>query len=349
MNEILRAILFLPSQSSTIAREVDQLHYFVIGSTFAGAVLVTLIGGWFLFRYRRGARWTGGPRNTSKVRRIEVTVWVGIFGLFILFWIIGARQFMRIRVPPEGAMEIYVTGKQWMWSASYPGGGGSNGNVVVPVGRPIKLILTSRDVIHSFFVPEFRIKQDLVPGRYTTAWFEATQAGTYPILCTEYCGAGHSTMRGTLIALSPPDYERWLRGPRVEAGPWAQTIASPTRPLESALGPAIELARLGQAAAAEYGCLKCHTLDGTPHIGPTWAGLYRSMVPLEQGGEVRADEAYLTESMMDPLAKMHRGFSSVMPSYQGRIHPPEVAAILELIRALSPVPEAPPAPAGGKP
>jgi cytochrome c oxidase subunit II len=348
MNEILRTLLFLPSQSSTMAREIDRLHYFVIGSTFAGALLVTVVGGWFLFRYRRAAHWTGTPRDATRVRRIEATVLAGIFALFILFWVIGARQFVRLRVAPENAMEIYVTAKQWMWSASYPAGGGSTGDIIVPVGRPIKLIMTSRDVIHSFYVPEFRINQDVIPGRYTTLWFELTEAGTYPILCTEYCGTGHSTMRGTLIALAPVDYEKWLRGPRIEAGLWAQPIAPPSSPLGSALGPEIALAQLGQTAAAVHGCFRCHTIDGTPHLGPTWAGLYRSVVPLEGGAEVTADEAYLTESIMDPGAKIHRSFQLLMPSYRGQISPPEMAAILELIRSLSQIPP-PPAPAGENP
>jgi cytochrome c oxidase subunit 2 len=348
MNEILRTLLFLPSQSSTVARDIDELHYLVIGSTLAGALLVTLVGGWFLFRYRRGTHWIPRRRDSRQARRLEATALFGIFGLFILFWVIGTRQYVWLRVAPEHAMEIYVTAKQWMWNATYPGGGGSAGDIIVPIGRPIKLILTSRDVIHSFYVPEFRIKQDVIPGRYTTAWFEVTEAGTYPILCTEYCGTGHSRMRGTLIALTPIDYEKWLRGPRAEAGLWAQTIAPPSGPLGSALGQAVDLAQLGQSAAAQYGCFKCHTTDGSPHLGPTWAGMYRSLVPLEQGAEVTADEAYITESIMDPGAKMHRGFQLLMPSYRGQISPPEMAAILELIRSLSQIPQEP-APAGGKP
>src|SRR5262249_39321180 len=159
------------------------------------------------------------------------TAVLGLFGLFILFWVIGARQFVRLRVAPENAMEVYVTAKQWMWIATYPSGGGSTGDIVVPVGKPIKLIMTSRDVIHSFYVPEFRVKQDVIPGRFTTAWFEVTEAGVYSILCAEYCGTGHSTMRGNLIALAPVDYEKWLRGPRMEAGVWAGAILPPSSPL----------------------------------------------------------------------------------------------------------------------
>src|SRR5262249_31321508 len=153
----------------------------------------------------------------------------------------------------------------------------------VPAGRPVKLIMTSRDVIHSFYVPDFRVKQDVVPGRYTTAWFEANAPGAYEILCAEYCGQGHSTMRCPVVALSPADYERWLGG----AAPAQQR----------------SLLRTGERVAADQGCLRCHTLDGTPHIGPTWAGLYGAVVPLEGGGEVKADEAYITESMMDPAVK----------------------------------------------
>jgi len=251
---------------------------------------------------------------------------VFLFGLFLTFWYVGANQYINMRIAPEGAMEVYVTGKQWMWKFAYTQGQNAVSTLYVPARRPVKLIFTSRDVIHSFYVPEFRIKQDVVPSRYTTAWFEATEPGTYPILCTEYCGTDHSRMRGEVIALEPRDFERWLGG-------------EPTQRPELARGeqgapPEDTLVRRGEIAAAQSGCLRCHTTDGLPHIGPTWAGMYGSMAPLERGGEALVDEAYITESMMDPEAKIHRGFARVMPSFLGRISPAETAAIIEFIKSL---------------
>ncbi|MDI1480963.1 cytochrome c oxidase subunit II [Polyangium sp. y55x31] len=337
MNDLLRTILFLPRQASTIAEAIDKLHYFVIIMTMGGALLVTLIGGWFLFRYRRTAVQKDPSRRmlgTTPAIWLEAVVVLGLFGMFIMWWVIGFWQFMAIRVPPENALEIYVTGKQWMWKFAYPQGANSISTLYVPAGRPVKLILTSRDVIHSFFVPDFRLKEDVVPGRLTTLWFEVKEPGRHDIFCTEYCGVSHSTMRGEIIALSPEEYERWQQGkspgPAV-AGPLdlRPSVVTEYEPPEP-----VNMVRQGERAAAEQGCLRCHTLDGTPHLGPTWAGLYGSTVPLEDGSRVKVDEAYITESMMDPLARIHAGYQRIMPSYLGLIRPADTSAIIELMKSL---------------
>jgi cytochrome c oxidase subunit 2 len=189
----------------------------------------------------------------------------------------------------------------------------------VPVGRPVKLVMTSRDVIHSFWVAEFRVKQDVVPGRMMLTWFEATRPGTYDILCAEYCGPYHSTMRGRVIALPPEDFDDWQR---------QQLESVPPDQRES-------LALQGERVAGERGCLRCHTVDGTPHLAPSWAGLYHSHIPLVDGRTVLVDDAYLTESMMDPLAKVRRGFTPIMPSYLGQLSASETAALVEYIRTLA--------------
>jgi cytochrome c oxidase subunit 2 len=375
VNEILRRFLFLPPQASTIAYDLDLLHYFVILTTMAGATLVTLIGGYFVIRYRRRSADVRAANPDAMARPhpiYEVGALVTLMVLFLTWWVIGLGQFMRIRVAPPGAMSIYVTAKQWMWKFGYPEGARSISTLVVPTGRPVKLVMTSRDVIHSFFVPDFRVKEDVIPGRYTTLWFEVKAPGTYPILCSQYCGAGHSMMRGEVVALSPEDYARWLGGDLPVPGTRARDSA--LRATDSAL-PAppgetpslglypreeprdVSMVKQGERVAAEQGCLRCHTLDGTPHIGPTWAGLYGAEVPLEGGGTVVADEAYLTESIMDPKVKIHRGYPAVMPSYLGRLQAPDTAAIVELIKSLkgavagprSPLPAAPLPPLPGPP
>ena len=341
MNELLRKLLFLPEQGSTIAREVDTLHYFVIGVTMAGAAAVTLVGAYFLARYRRGRYGHGEDEYGASALSqpsilplwVEIGVIGGLLGLFLLMWWLGFRQFVQLRVPPEDAQDVYVVGKKWMWEFAHPEGGGSVGVLTVPAQKPIRLLITSRDVIHSFYVPDFRIKMDAVPGRYTTAWFEAAQPGAYEILCTEYCGAGHSTMRGTVVALGPEDYERWLEGTR-EPAIAALDYRPPAVVGEHAPREALDLAEVGRVKAAEHGCLRCHTLDGTPHIGPSWKGSYGQMVQLNDGTRVRADEAYLTESMMDPRRKIRAGFTPVMPPYHGVLPPADVAALVELIKSL---------------
>ncbi len=339
MNEILRRLLFLPPQSSTFARPLDWLHYFVILTTMAGAVLVTLAGGYFVIRYRRrlGETSTANPHAAARPHfTFKIGALVGLAVLFLVWWVIGVRQYVIMRVAPADTLDVYVTAKKWMWKFAYPQGGRSIARLYVPVNRPIKLIFTSRDVIHSFYVPDFRVKQDAVPGRYTTLWFQALSTGRHPVLCAEYCGTGHSMMRAEVVVLSAEDYDRWLAGeepprlapsgPRYEEPQLGLTDAAPAEPLS--------LVRQGERVAAESGCLRCHTLDGSPHLGPTWAGLYRSMVPLADGTEVVADEAYITESIMDPAVKMHRGYPPLMPSYLGKLPAGDVAAIVELIKSL---------------
>ncbi len=252
----------------------------------------------------------------------------------MIWWWIGFRQFVELRVAPAGALTIYVSAKQWMWQFAYPNGGRSLTALYVPAGRPIQLVLTSRDVIHSYFVPDFRIKQDAVPGRYTTVWFEAPNPGRHQILCTQFCGAGHSTMRGEVVVLSPADYGRWLQGTPQHSPLAGPTDIEPTTVDQLLPTESINLVTLGERIAAQVGCFRCHSSDGTAHIGPTWAGLYRAKIPLQPHGDIVADEAYLTESMMEPGVKVRRGYPDLMPSFQGRLRPPEVAALVEYIKSV---------------
>ncbi|HXU61733.1 MAG TPA: cytochrome c oxidase subunit II [Polyangia bacterium] len=360
INEFLRRILFLPPQASTVARGIDWLHYFVISVTMAGATGITLTGAWLLIRYRaRGPLRREDPTAKPPVWA-EVMIVAGLLSLFCLWWVLGFAQYVRLQVSPPDALTVYVTGKQWMWKFAYPDGAHTISTLVVPTGRPVRLLLTSRDVIHSFYVPDFRIKQDAVPGRYTTTWFQVKQPGTHLVMCAEYCGLQHSQMRAQVIALSPEDYARWVGAahrnaetdtPHLVADGDEGTVEEPPGlagprndpPIsveEFPRAQAVDLVALGRTTAADLGCLRCHSLDGTAFIGPSWAGLYRSFVPLREGGPVLADEAYLTESMMDPTAKLHAGYQPVMPTYQGRLSPGQTAAILELIKSLRTPPPA---------
>ncbi len=341
MNELMRQLLFLPLQRSTLAAEIDHLHYFVITVTMIGAAAVTLVGGYYLVRYRARATSIEGaedaPRRHSRPipLPIELGVVSGLLGLFLFWWYLGFAQYMRLRVPPANTLDVYVTAKQWMWTFSYGDGSGSSGTLYVPARVPVKLVLTSRDVIHSFWVPEFRVKQDVIPGRFTTLWFEATEPGTYEIMCTEYCGMAHSAMRGLVVVMEP---DRWQGGAPDDAAQEQLLVRShDARPSDR--DPAASgLVELGARASSAYGCLRCHTIDGTPHIGPTWAGLDGALIPLERAEAVRADEGYLTASMMDPNAQIHLGYQPVMPSYFGVLPATEAAAIVAYIKSLRGVP-----------
>jgi cytochrome c oxidase subunit 2 len=314
VNQLLRTALDLPPQASTVARGLDTLHYIVISSAIAGAVVITLLIAYFLARYRELP--AGVPDERPRPPggdhwRLEVALAVPTLALFLVYWVIGFHQYLGMRTTPPNALRIYVVAKQWMWEFAYPDGMTSEDELRVPVGQPIELVLTSRDVIHSFFVPAFRLKQDVVPGRMTTLSFQSDQPGEYDLLCAEFCGAGHSRMRGRILVVAPADYARWAAG-----------------------GGATSLAEAGLRIAGEHGCLRCHTVDGTRHIGPTWLHLYGAPVRLNTGAIAIADDAYLTESMMDPGVQLVLGYPPVMPSYQGQLSGPEAGAIVEYIRSL---------------
>ncbi len=322
MNDLLRHLLNLPRQGSSVARSIDQLHYVVILSTIAGAAIAAAFGAIFLLRYRRRTKAIPLTPHVVAPRWLEAFVIIGLLALFCGWWVIGFAQYRGLQSAPPDAIPIYVTAKQWMWEFAYPDGPTSANVLTVPVGRPVKLIMTSRDVIHSFYVPDFRIKQDVVPGRTMTTWFQAIEPGTSEILCSQYCGTRHSLMRAQVVALDPDDYARWLAAAH---GPLA---------LPGAKGDGEGLAAHGHAVAAARGCLRCHSVDGSPFIGPTWANAFGRQRPTADGRQVLVDEAYLTESMMDPRAVIAAGFQPVMPSYQGLLTPEETSALLEYIRSL---------------
>jgi cytochrome c oxidase subunit II len=341
MNELMRRLLFLPEQASAYAREVDALHYFVITVTILGAAGVFLAAIYFFVRYRRRSDTDLTPEVKPRVVHEVLFVTVPL-GLFLLWFAIGYPQYMRLATPPPDAMDVYVQGKKWMWKFAYPDGPSSIDALRVPAGRPVRLLITSRDVIHSFFVPALRIKMDALPGRYTQTWFLSDRPGRYEIFCTEYCGVGHSAMLGELIVMPPAEFDAWLEQQR--SGIHQAQDAAPA-PGERIMASS-NVVEEGRRVAAEQGCLKCHSVDGTRHIGPTWTDLYMRQGKLTNGKLVVADEAYLTRSMMDPGGEIVAGFQNVMPTYQGRMSPPQVAAIVEYIKSLR-TPAVRPGPAEG--
>ncbi|HET8540383.1 MAG TPA: cytochrome c oxidase subunit II [Anaeromyxobacter sp.] len=329
MNDLLRRILFLPPQASEYARQVDALHYFVILTTMVGAAGVFAAALYFFVRYRRRSDSDVTPHVAPRFVH-ELLFVGGPLALFVLWFAIGYPQYVRLSLPPKDAMDVYVQGKQWMWKFAYPGGPNAIDTLRVPAGRPVRLLITSRDVIHSFFVPALRVKQDALPGRYTQTWFTADRPGRYEIFCTEYCGLSHSSMLGQLVVMPPAEFDQWIAEQR--RGLEVAQDSTP-RPGERVL-PASSLVDEGRRVAAEQGCLKCHSVDGTRHVGPTWSDLYGRDERLATGKTVQADEAYLTKSMMDPAADVVAGYQNVMPTYQGRLSPPEAAAIVEFIKSL---------------
>jgi cytochrome c oxidase subunit 2 len=328
MNELMRKLLFLPEQGSAYAQQVDRLHYFVITMTMLGFAGVAAALIWFIIRYRRRQEGESTPHVEPRTLH-EVVFVAGPLALFLLWFAIGYPLFVRLQTPPKEAMDVYVMGKKWMWKFSYAGGPNGADTLHVPAGRPVRLLITSRDVIHSFYLPAFRLKADAVPGRYTQTWFQADTPGRYEIFCAEFCGVGHSAMLGELVVMAPEKFDEWLGEARR-----SQAVAAAQDSVQQDPNPVATLTEQGRKLSVEYGCFKCHSVDGTRHIGPSWLDLYRRREPLEDGSVAVADEGYLTESMMDPRAKVVRGFQPVMPTYQGRIPGPEIAAIVEFIKSL---------------
>jgi cytochrome c oxidase subunit 2 len=217
-----------------------------------------------------------------------------------------------MRTPPRDAAEIYVVGKQWMWKLQHVEGQREINELHVPVDRDIKLIMTSQDVIHSFFVPEFRLKQDVIPGRYTTLWFRATRPGTYHLFCSQYCGTQHSGMIGDVVVMNPADYQAWMSGGTVTGS----------------------LAQNGQTLFQQLGCSTCHRFD-VQGRGPNLMGVFGKPVQLEDGRIVTADENYVRESILVPAAKVVSGFKPIMPSFQGQVSEDQLNALVAYVKSLS--------------
>lgn len=331
MNDLLRRMLFLPEQASTMSTHVDYLHYFVIITTMVVSTLIGLAALGFYVKYR----WKG--RVGAKGEPVYTSWWletviIGAPAFFFLLWFaIGYRDFVRMQTPPADAMDVYVMGKQWMWKFAYPEGPNGTNVLRVPVNRPVRLLMTSRDVIHSFFVPSFRIKMDVLPGRYTETWFEATKTGRFPVYCTEMCGTGHSTMRAEVIVMTQDEFDEWMRQQKAVTRP-RQKDGDKTHYEDKE--PRATMIEMGRRLSESAGCFKCHSVDGSPHIGPTWLDMYRRVETMQDGSTIVADEEYITESMMEPKLKQVKGYQLVMPAYKGRLEGPESAAIVEYIKTL---------------
>jgi len=329
IEDLMRRLLWLPEARSTFAVPVDRLHFFVITVTMIASTLTGLLAFYFFFKYRERRPGQSTPLVIPSVKFEIMVISVPLF-FFLLWFVQGYKDYVWYTTPPENAMDVYVMAKKWMWKFSY-GAEGPNAiaTLHVPANRPVRLLMTSRDVIHSFFVPDFRIKQDVVPGRYTETWFEATKPGRYQIFCSQYCGTWHSQMWGEVVVMEGPEFDQWLLEQR--KGQLSGRVDSGGDDGPSFHGSIVEY---GKQVAMVQGCVKCHSLDGEPHIGPTWLDLYNKKEVLENGETVIADEAYLTDSMIDPRGKIVKGFKPVMPTYKGRLAAPDAAALVEFIKSL---------------
>lgn len=299
-----------PESATEMAREIDTLYFVALGITAFFSVLIAALVLYFATRYRRQTEHeVGKPEKAGMWLEVvwSVIPLVILIGMFA--W--GAKIFFEARRPPGDAITYYVTAKQWMWKLQHPDGRREINELHVPLGQTIKLVMTSEDVIHSFFVPAFRVKMDVLPGRYTTLWFRADKAGTYRLFCTEYCGAEHSYMGGSIIVMEPRDYEAWLGG---------RTLA-PQR------------VATGEEIFARLACDTCHRSNSAAQA-PILDGLFGTMARLADGSEVLVDENYLRESILNPAAKLAEGYMAVMPTAQGRLTEEELLQLIRYLKSL---------------
>jgi len=305
---------WMPPRVSTVAHHVDWLFNFILGISVFFFLLIVILMVLFVVRYRRreGRQAEASPSHNMA---LELTWTVIPLVLVVVIFFFGFRGFLDMTTAPANAYEILVDGQKWNWSFTYPNGY-VDSNLHVPVQRPVRLVMTSADVIHSLYVPVFRIKSDVVPGRYSKAWFEATEPGQYELFCAEYCGTSHSDMIAQVIVHPPGEFERWLD----QASNFLETMT----PVEA-----------GQKLYQIRGCQQCHSVDGTAKTGPSLLGVFGHTQALADGSSIVADENYIRESILEPVAKVVAGYEPVMPTYQGRIKDEEITAIIEYLKSLS--------------
>jgi cytochrome c oxidase subunit 2 len=304
-------IPLFPERASTIAGEVDALYFFLVGLSVVMSVLIaTLVVTFAVKFHRRHPDQVGQQVHGGLMLELAWTVVPFLITLVIFLW--GAKVYFVMASPPEETLNIYVVGKQWMWKVQHASGQREINELHVPVGRPVKLIMTSEDVIHNFSIPAMRVKGDVIPGRFVQIWFEPTRPGTYQIFCAEYCGTEHSGMTGQVVVMEPNAYQSWLSGGEGEGS----------------------LALTGEKLFADLACNTCHRPDSSGR-GPVLQNVYAHSVQLEDGSAVTADENYLRESILTPAAKVTAGYQPVMPAFQGLVSEEQLLALIEYIKSLS--------------
>lgn len=305
---------WLPQQASTIAAEVDSLFYFVLYWVVFFFVLVLLVTLYFSWKYKSRKKGLTSSLDHNTTLEVIWTVIPLILTLFVCYW--GAETYLKMNIIPYGAMEVNVTAQKWSWNFTYKEGFSNPKVLVVPVNKPVKLLMQSQDVLHSFYVPDFRVKMDVIPNRYMMLWFEPTKIGEFDIFCTEYCGKSHSEMLGKVRVLSQSDYERWVEEVNV-------------------IDESIPLVEVGKTAYKRYACNTCHSIDGTQGTGPSFKGIWGSEVIHEVTDPGNLDENYIRESILYPQKNIVKGFpSGNMPTFKGLIRDREIQGIIEYIKEL---------------
>ena len=321
MRSFLATVQILPESASTIAPQVDAIFWGLMGISAIMTLGLFVVITFFLIRYRSASE---VDRTLSRLSPtyLEVT-WTTIpIFIFVGLFVWGAVVFAKASKPPADALPIYVVGVQWYWDVQHENGRHEIGDLHVPLGQPVQLIMTSTDVIHDYFIPAFRVKRDVMPGKYTVEWFTATKPGKYRIFCNQYCGTKHAEMGGYVYVMRPDDYEDWLGE---QSGTGQESLT-----------------QTGARLFRQSGCSGCHGANSSVHA-PDLSGIYGHPVPLEGGEFVTADDQYIHDSILKPAAQIVAGYKNIMPSYQGQLSEQNVVALVAYIKSLSQAPA--PAPA----
>lgn len=324
----------LPLQGTDVAARWDSLYNFLVWLSVFFFILV--VGGMIYFAFKYKSRPGIKPKYITGNHLLEA-IWIAVpTVLLMVIFAWGYSVYHDMTQAPTDAYEVRVIGKQWLWQFQYDNGKTTIGELYVPLNKPVKLIMTSEDVLHSFFVPNFRIKQDVVPGIYTSVWFEAKLPGKHQIFCTEYCGASHSGMLGQVIALDDQQWADWNAGKKIGPIPVAGHELTQADLAAAATQEATpkSLADQGKALFETKGCTACHSVDGSQKVGPTIKGLFGSKVELADGSTVTADENFIRESIEKPQAKIVKGYQPVMPTFQGLVTATELNALIAYIKSL---------------
>ena len=305
---------WFPAGHSLMSHQIDNLYDWIFWASVALLVGILVVVGYFLIKYRSTPENLVAKEQITENHMIEFLWTIIPTIIVIIVFYAGYKTYLHVTVPPTNATEIHVVGKKWMWQFEYANGIKTINELVVPVNQPVKLIMTSEDVIHSLFIPNFRIKRDAIPNRYTRQWFKGDKIGNYQIFCTEYCGDGHSEMLGSVKVVSVQDYEKWQK--------------------EQNSGADLPLDVLGEKVYVSKGCATCHSVDGSTKTGPSWKGIYGASHKLTDGSTVTVTDDYIKESVLDPKAKVLAGYAPVMPTYAGLLSEREINGIIEYLKKL---------------
>lgn len=310
---------WIPEEASNLAAGVDNVLLVITVISVFFFLLISAFLIYFSIKYRRKSENEETPHTTGNM--VLEVIWTIVPSILLMvFFVWGYVEFVNMKTPPKDAMEVNVTAKQWLWEFEYYTGRKTINELYVQQNRPVRMVMRSEDVLHSFFVPQFRVKQDILPGNYTQLWFTPTKAGTFDLFCAEYCGTGHSNMLAKVHVLPSEAYSRWMDKGKAGA---ATAAASDLPPAER-----------GKNVYTQKGCNACHSVDGSSGVGPTFKGIFGKQEEMQSGETITVDENYLRESILEPQAKMVKGYQPVMPSFKGILSDDEITSVIEYIKTL---------------